>query len=204
MSHNPVSNVVTPFVVLALAGATLAGCIQMRNDIDPKPVAERYAFRNTAEPCASWLRSHKTGYLYCASPAVDVPYTAPPAAASEGTDEPVQEIEDMEHLMAHGETVFAKTCAACHQGEGQGIEGMFPPLANNGEFFADKSKHLDIIINGLTGEIEVLGVKYNSAMAPLGATLSDYDIAAVATFERNSLGNSLGGIVTMAEVKAAR
>jgi len=57
-------------------------------------------------------------------------------------------------------------------------------------------------VHGLQGEIVVLGTTYNSAMPPQG-TLSDYDIAAVATYERHSWGNN-DGIVLPADVAAVR
>ena len=61
----------------------------------------------------------------------------------------------------------------------------------------------NIVINGLSGEIEVLGKKYNGAMPPQGGQLSDYEIAAVLTNVRTSFGNN-DGMVTPDQVKSQR
>ena len=91
---------------------------------------------------------------------------------------------------------------ACHQADGKGLPGSFPPLAGAGEYYGDPQNHARIIVHGLQGEIEVLGVKYNGAM-PAQGNLSDYDIAAVATYVRNAWGND-DGIVTPEDVQAVR
>ena len=104
--------------------------------------------------------------------------------------------------MARGEVVYGQVCAACHQGTGLGVAGAFPPLAGAGEYYGDPQNHARIIVHGLQGEIVVLGTTYNGAMPPQGS-LSDYDIAAVATYERHSWGNN-DGIVLPDDVKAVR
>ena len=97
--------------------------------------------------------------------------------------------------------IFSGTCAACHQEDGKGIPGTYPPLAAS-DYLPDAAGHAGIIVNGLSGEITVNGTKYNGAMAAFGA-LNDYNIAAVATYERNSWGNALG-LVLPDDVKAVR
>lgn len=104
--------------------------------------------------------------------------------------------------MTRGADVYAKICAPCHQATGKGIPGAFPPLAGSGAFYGSPQKHAGIIINGLSGPITVQGQAFNGAMPPQGS-LSDLDIAAVATYVRNSWGNA-DGIVTPADVAAAR
>ena len=104
--------------------------------------------------------------------------------------------------MKRGGEVYGKICAPCHQATGQGIPGAFPPLAGSGEFYGSPKKQAGIIINGLSGEITVQGKTYNGAMPPQGS-LSNEDIAAVATYVRNSWGNN-DGIVTPADVASAR
>lgn len=81
---------------------------------------------------------------------------------------------------AAGEEVYLATCAACHQTDGTGIAGSFPPLADNpnaldGEYVADA------IRNGRSGPIEVNGVQYDSAMPAL-KSLSDSDIDDIIAF----------------------
>ncbi len=100
----------------------------------------------------------------------------------------------MAELMARGETVYNTACAACHQPTGAGIPGVFPAVTGSAIAMGPVAGHLDIIINGKAG----------TAMQAFGAQLSDVDIAAVTTFERNGLGNSVGDMVQPSEVAAAR
>jgi nitrite reductase (NO-forming) len=103
-----------------------------------------------------------------------------------------------EILMEKGKRVYAQTCFACHQMEGQGMPGVFPPLANSDYLMADKDRAIRGIIKGLSGEIMVNGQKYNGVMPPV--MLSDEQISQVLTYVRNAWGNE-GDIVTVEEVK---
>lgn len=108
-----------------------------------------------------------------------------------------------EQLMAAGEKLYASNCASCHQTTGQGLPGVFPPLANSDWFDQnDKNAHIDVMLNGLRGEITVNGQKYNGVMPGFGH-LSDLDLAAIATYERSAWGND-HGVITPEEVKALR
>jgi len=120
-----------------------------------------------------------------------------------------------DELIKHGEGIFNARCAACHQATGKGIPGVFPPLVE-GETFANqdtvkrltergfikdgkivmgpKDKHLDIVMHGIPG----------TAMQALGEQMSDLDVAAVITYERNNWGNKAGDMVQPAEVAALR
>jgi len=184
---------------VAIAALPLvAGCLPRSMGRDVDQVQQRYPHIYKQEQCSSWLKSYSTGHRYCASPAFIVGVEAPAAA--------VEEVDttktDKASLMARGEVVYSQTCQACHQANGQGMQGAFPPLAGAGEFYGDAQNHARIIVHGLSGEITVKGVTYNSAMPPQG-TLSDYDIAAVATYERHSWGND-DGVVLPDDVKAVR
>ncbi|WP_267740352.1 copper-containing nitrite reductase [Myroides injenensis] len=87
-----------------------------------------------------------------------------------------------------GKNIFTRTCFACHQSEGQGIEGIFPPLAKSDYLNADVNRAIKTVINGLQGEITVNNVKYNSIMT--SQNLSDQEIADVLTYVYNSWGNN--------------
>lgn len=87
----------------------------------------------------------------------------------------------------HGKQVYMKTCFACHQGEGQGIPNAFPPLAKSDYLNADVNRAIDIVLNGLSGEITVNGKKYNSVMTR--QSLSDEEVADVMTYIYNSWDN---------------
>jgi len=104
--------------------------------------------------------------------------------------------------IARGKQVFLQTCFVCHQTEGQGIPGQIPPLAKSDYLMSDKQRSIRAVLQGLTGEVEVNGKKYNGIMTPLN-TLSDTEIANVLTYVRNSFGNS-GEAVSADEVKRQR
>jgi nitrite reductase (NO-forming)/hydroxylamine reductase len=105
--------------------------------------------------------------------------------------------------MAAGQKVYETLCQACHQPNGQGMTGAFPPLAKSDYLMADKRRAVTIVLHGLHGPITVNKQQYNAVMPPLGAQMSDEDIANVVTYVLNSWGNR-GGVVTAAEVKALR
>ena len=100
---------------------------------------------------------------------------------------------DPSELIARGEKVYGANCVACHQATGKGLPPAFPPLVGAKLVTGPKEGHLDIVLNGKPG----------TAMAPFGKQLSDTDIAAVVSYERNTWGNK-SGIVQPAEVKARR
>jgi len=96
-----------------------------------------------------------------------------------------------DELMERGQAVYNTACLACHQADGQGIPGVFPALDASALTLAE---HLQTVLNGKPG----------TAMQAFGAQLSDVDIAAVVTFERNAIGNDTGEVLQPMEVKAAR
>ena len=84
-------------------------------------------------------------------------------------------------------------CFTCHQANGEGLAGQFPPLAGSDWVLGDKDRLIKISMYGLMGEIEVNGIKYNNVMAPPGippGSLTDEQIANVLTYIRNDWGNS--------------
>lgn len=178
--------------LLALLPFLSLGC-QRSWDEDTADVQAHYKYRHRGD-CNAWAYSQVTGYKYCASPAIkpDVP---PIAAATGPAFASVKEgPTDEAALRAHGEKVYTAICAGCHGADGKGLGDSFPPLAGAGGFYGDGANHARIVVHGLSGPIEVLGKAYNGAMPPQGGTLSDYDIAAVVTFERTSWGNADGAI----------
>ncbi len=98
-------------------------------------------------------------------------------------------------MKAHGEKVYATNCAACHQPTGAGMPPVFPALTGSAVVTGPKAGHIDIVMNG---------GKKNPAMVAWAKTLSDVDIAAVITYERNALGNATGEVIQPAEIKALR
>ena len=92
-----------------------------------------------------------------------------------------------------GKAVFARTCAACHQPNGAGVKGVFPPLEPT-VVSADPVRLIRIVLHGLQGPMTVAGVNYNSVMPPQGAMLKDHEIANVLTYVRHTWGNQAGAI----------
>ena len=103
--------------------------------------------------------------------------------------------------IAFGERVFAQNCAACHQVDGLGIPGAFPPLARSDYLNADVPRAIGAIVRGLSGPITVNGTAFNSVMPALH--LSDEDVANVLTYVYSQWGNA-GTVVTPEQVRAAR
>ncbi len=105
-------------------------------------------------------------------------------------------------LIAKGEAVFLANCAACHQPNGQGLAGAFPPLAGSDFLKGDRKAVMSAALFGLSGPITVNGVEYNGVMPSLGH-LEDEDLAAALSYVFNSWGNS-GAAVSVEEVAALR
>lgn len=90
--------------------------------------------------------------------------------------------------MESGKNIYMQTCFACHQAEGQGIPGAFPPLAKSDYLNADVNRAIGIVLKGKTGEITVNGETYNSVMTR--QAISNDEIADVMTYIYNSWGNN--------------
>ena len=100
----------------------------------------------------------------------------------------------MQDLLATGEKVYQANCTACHGATGAGIPGAFPAMTGSPIATGDIAEHINLVMNGRAG----------TAMAAYKGQLSDVDLAAVITFERNSLGNSVGDLVQPSAIKNAR
>jgi nitrite reductase (NO-forming) len=109
--------------------------------------------------------------------------------------------KNLDERIAAGKIVYTQNCAACHQADGTGLKGAFPPLAKSDFLMADKKRAISTVINGLQGKVIVNGTEYNGVMPALG--LDDEDIANVLSYVRNSWGNK-SDEVTVSEVKSAR
>jgi len=96
----------------------------------------------------------------------------------------------MEQSMERGKGVYEKACASCHQPNGEGIPGAFPALKGSALAMGPMEGHLDIVVHGKAG----------TAMAAFGAQLSEVDMAAVITYERNAWGNNVGDVLQPIDV----
>ena len=107
-----------------------------------------------------------------------------------------------EQQIQAGMVLYNGTCSVCHQQNGQGLEGIFPPLANSDFLMADKRRAVEIVLNGLSGPVTVNGTTYSSVMPPM-SQFNDDEVANILTFALNSWGNE-GGVVTIDEVAETR
>lgn len=95
-----------------------------------------------------------------------------------------------EELMAKGEEAYNRSCASCHMTNGEGIAGAFPALKGSKIATGPVKDHLEVVVNGKAG----------TAMQAFGSQLSEVDLAAIITYERNAWGNAAGDLVQPVDV----
>ncbi|MBP0132312.1 MAG: cytochrome c oxidase subunit II [Nitrosospira sp.] len=105
----------------------------------------------------------------------------------------VNKVFTMDELKAEGEKVYAGNCVACHQANGKGIPGAFAALDGSKIATGPIEEHIGMVLNG----------KANTAMAAY-KHLSDVDVAAVVTYERNAWGNTAGDLIQPSKINAFR
>jgi len=98
-----------------------------------------------------------------------------------------------EELMSQGADVASK-CLACHGVDGKGIPGVFPSIAGSAVATGAIEDHIDIVMYGKAG----------TAMVAFAGQLSDKEIAAIVTYQRNSYGNDTGDLVQPSDIAAKR
>ena len=101
-----------------------------------------------------------------------------------------------------GEKVYEVYCGTCHQKNGLGDSGRFPPLANSPYVTGDKKRLIDIVLRGLSETIDVNCITYNGVM-PQHSFLKDDEVARVLTYIRQNWGNKASE-VTVEEVRQQR
>ena len=109
-------------------------------------------------------------------------------------DADVMREHSTDELVALGETIHGRSCVGCHQKEGQGIPGMFPAIAGSEIATGALDAHLATVMDGVEG----------SPMAAFRDQLSDTEIAAVVTYQRNAFGNATGDALQPRAVRAVR
>jgi cytochrome c oxidase subunit II len=125
--------------------------------------------------------------------AANAPGTAPAAPAQPLTQEA---------LMTEGQQLYNTTCSVCHKPDGSGMPPAFPALKGGKIAVGPVAGHVDIVVHGKPG----------TAMQAFGPQLTDEQIAAIITYERNSWGNAdkgkygnqAGGVVQPADIAKAR
>lgn len=97
-----------------------------------------------------------------------------------------------------GKSVYNDMCITCHLDTGKGVPRAFPPLADSDFLREKQTESIKAIKNGMSGEIIVNGITYNSVMSPLG--LSDKEVADVTNYINNAWGNKIDNYVTPEKV----
>jgi mono/diheme cytochrome c family protein len=108
---------------------------------------------------------------------------------------------DLKASISRGQEIYNTNCIACHMEKGEGLEGVYPPLAKSDYLMADKKRSIIQIIKGVSGPMKVNRVDYDGEMNAFD--LSDSEVSDVLNYVRNSFGNK-GGAILPAEVLAAR
>ena len=104
----------------------------------------------------------------------------------------------------YGKVVYQTNCIACHQANGLGVPGAFPPLAGSEWVAGSEERLVRIVLLGLQGPIKVAGQDYNNVMAPLGGVLKDDQIANVLSYVRQTWGNNAPDVepATVTKIRA--
>ena len=98
----------------------------------------------------------------------------------------------LEELNTIGEQVYASRCAVCHQANGEGIPGAFPAIKGSSVALGNVSEHIDVIVYGRSG----------TAMQAFDNQLTEKEIAAVITYQRNAWGNDTGDVIQASDINA--
>jgi len=102
-----------------------------------------------------------------------------------------------------GAVVYTANCSSCHQADGAGVSGAFPPLAGNPVVTGNPTAVIAIVKNGLDGKVVANGHAYSGIMPRWGGVLSDEQIASAITYIRSSWHNRAAG-VSVAQVRAVK
>lgn len=114
--------------------------------------------------------------------------------------EPITQEKDLQQSIKDGEGVYAGFCMRCHLSKGEGVEGIYPPLADSNWLSEKRPESIKAVKYGLKGEIEVNGKTYNNNMTSMG--LTDREVADVMNYIMNNFGNETNDYdqVTLKEV----
>ncbi|MEO7990631.1 MAG: cytochrome c [Chryseolinea sp.] len=108
---------------------------------------------------------------------------------------------DLKASVERGKGIYETQCITCHMEKGEGVDGLYPPLANSDYLMADKKRAAQNILYGVSGEITVNKKQY--AVDMVGSDLTDTEVSDVLNYITHSFGNK-GYVTTPSEVKAVR
>ena len=112
----------------------------------------------------------------------------------------ISSYQKKENLQKHasGIVLYEQRCSTCHQSNGEGISGLYPPLQSSDYVVENKHRIINVLLQGLSGEIIVNGVRYNGVMHPVPGT--DQEIADILNYISSEFGN---GEMTFAKEEIA-
>jgi len=112
-------------------------------------------------------------------------------------------IEDnLQKNLTQSERLYNTFCGTCHQTDGKGVTGYFPPLTETKWVLGDKDRLIDIVLNGMNSIVEVNGESYNGVM-PAFNFLSDDELALILTYVRQNFENN-ASVVIEKDIRSAR
>lgn len=114
--------------------------------------------------------------------------------------EPITQEKDLQQSIKDGKAVYSDFCMRCHLSKGEGVERIYPPLADSNWLSEKRTESIKSVKYGLKGEIEVNGKTYNNNMTSMG--LTNREVADVMNYIMNSFGNESKKLdqVTLKEV----
>ncbi len=151
-----------------------------REGFPPLPIALLFLFSIVIFICGIYMGKRSGGFsAFVYDPNFD------PTKVAQDSDRPAFD------PIARGERLYSQQCANCHQANGEGLPGVYPPLAGASWVTETRVIPISILLNGLVGPIEVRGELYDgsNAMPAFGDLWSDRDIGAVLTYVRQAWGN---------------
>lgn len=106
---------------------------------------------------------------------------------------------DQKASMERGKAIYETQCGSCHMAQGEGLPGVFPPLAG-ADYLQNKNRLVKTVLLGVRGPIKVNGIEYNGEMA--GISLTDQEVSDLLNYVRNSWGNK-GALIQPSEIQPA-
>lgn len=126
----------------------------------------------------------------------------PPQAAGTKTTERAAIVRINPASANDGGRIYIKNCSSCHQADGRGVPGAFPPLAGNPLVVGNPLHTIAIVKFGVSGKTRIEGTDYNGTMPAWGQLISDQDIASVVSYIRAAWNNDAKA-VTLGDVTTA-
>lgn len=192
--------------LVTLAAETMragrGGWVAMLDGMVPGTGASRRPIQLAKEPAAwSTLAGSATAKVRLAKLTDLVIWPGKPGISAAAVATPLN--TEQQARFEQGKALFATVCAACHQANGRGLDGLAPPLVDSEWVLGAPERNVRIVLHGVRGPILVAGRVHSGDMPAFGAALDDAQIAAVLTYLRREWGHTAAP-VDPAQVVAIR